>query len=1497
MHSIAEQFTRYFFTQSYHIVILFMIVAVICYFLRGRSAHIRYLLWLLILAKCLIPPMFTISLAILPEPSKPNIPSPMVLEYAATYTFSPLLPESSISTIQNNPLPASPPTWKQKLAQIPMTTWIALAWIFGVTCFLFLVLVKGVWMHCRLVRLRRDSSPKLQGLLGELIHLDRRHPTIYLVEGISQPFVWGLFRGAIYLPGDFMNTSPIDHRREVLAHELAHIHRFDALVNLLQILSQALFFFHPLVWIANRIIRNEREKCCDEAAIATLNASPREYGSAIVTTLVNEYKATLPTPSLAVAGPVKNLEDRIKTIMKPGKKFYKNPTLLAALIVLLIATAAVPTTIALTTRKSPSETISDPMVPMDPSLMRADAPWRKQFDQVYRLEENQILKRIAPPFIPEREMYYRIEDQDQYQLIHEPPARFVFHWDREGRKPWGCTFSAEDPDLRSVCTHVLDMNSYEFEGADAILKASVTGDWILRIEAPMEDRLNALAEILHNQLDMDITFEKRQVRRQAIVVAGTYRFRPTKNQRRIILFSDPYEPDSGGGGGHADSVAELIQAIGDRVGIPVIDKTQPSGEISIGYDHQHSAYLTRIKDPDQKARKLKLLLQNTADQTNLSFSIESLPVDIWFVETQGQQYSPSTVSIPPFTIEPMPIESSNPTLPEELVGTWFFENPRGDGEQMAIFPDGRVVVLYSNGHKDMDTLSPDHTIRLNEYGLRFKIEASQEPDVLYVRWDGPGGMGGMAKMFQRIDLEPKTELLRPLTGPQPSEHERKKAVSIEARILVIPEDAMQSAEGLNLPSQDGPVSEEQVERLLKLIQTHKDAQVLTAPKVITLNQENAEIQIGSMIPYIAGYSSRGEPDNKEIFNGIQIKLLPGTTEKDNIILDIEAVFSRALSLNEFHDSQGRICHAPAIDKTEIVSKVVLPNGGSALVGGMTVASDFNPLSNPDETTKPKDSKSRLLMLVKTTLVDHPESAATSLLSIGSVRSAPRTHLVQPGETLSGIAMKYYGSSEKWKTIIDANRDKLSSPDQLRLGMRLTIPDQASGDVSPSTILPSAVSDAVSQAARVHRRDTSMTTLKAVVLGCILYVNDRDDRFPASIQELIDNFYVKSDTERLTSVRYLAPGRKIIDIRQPQRFLVAYDKELLMETGQTTVAFADGHVEYCNEDQLKDLNITRDIEKTRQYQEHAETLKRITLDLLALVQQNDGKFPDTLIVLQEKYSSIPSKSTWIQQHIVYLAKGILWDKATIAETPIAYDKTLLRFNEGTFVAFADGRVLFCNMERLKQLGIVSAEPPSSNSTILNPVLPSYSFAIYRVLGHEHAFPFGGKDKGEQRHILFSDTGPKGADRFDAMAPENYPLEGLILDNKPILTDADILRYDWEKQTIYLKQKAQSLLPEKPSVWGIPFVVVAQGKRLYLGAFWTGASSYTANMPTISLDPWEYTMKQDEPDYLPSNAIRINSSMMEGGPDLRKNPYLREVLDAAGKLGKSQSTLPKSEEIKS
>jgi nucleoid-associated protein YgaU len=52
----------------------------------------------------------------------------------------------------------------------------------------------------------------------------------------------------------------------------------------------------------------------------------------------------------------------------------------------------------------------------------------------------------------------------------------------------------------------------------------------------------------------------------------------------------------------------------------------------------------------------------------------------------------------------------------------------------------------------------------------------------------------------------------------------------------------------------------------------------------------------------------------------------------------------------------------------------------------------------------------------------------------------RTHTVREGESLSDIADKYYGSSDKWPKIYRANRSTIKDPDRIQPGMKLTIPE-------------------------------------------------------------------------------------------------------------------------------------------------------------------------------------------------------------------------------------------------------------------------------------------------------------------------------------------------------------------------------------------------------------------------------------------------------------------------
>ena len=408
------QITNYLASQSWQIALLSVAVAAVSLLLKNRSSHVRYLLWLVVLAKCLVPSLFTLTLAVLPQPmstedAPPAATTPVfevpeiesaVLEPAVFR--APALPESELAPIYSTSTPVPPvsePTVTDKLAKVSARQWLALGWAAGAVLFMAVVSIKALRTNLWLKARRRALPAKLQGPIADFFaELGvRRAPKVWMVAGIGQPFVWGLLRGAIYLPTDFKSNARRSHR-QVLAHELSHVLRFDAAVNLLQIVAQAFYWFHPFVWWANKKIRAEREKSCDETAIARLNAVPKDYSRAIVNILVTEHNSARPVPSLAIAGPIRNIEDRIRTIMKSGKKFYRRPSIITVVVVAILAAVAVPTTLALTSIPVPEpsapgteaagkaiEQITDAQkIRLDVGVTRAEATVAEPGDEIVR---------------------------------------------------------------------------------------------------------------------------------------------------------------------------------------------------------------------------------------------------------------------------------------------------------------------------------------------------------------------------------------------------------------------------------------------------------------------------------------------------------------------------------------------------------------------------------------------------------------------------------------------------------------------------------------------------------------------------------------------------------------------------------------------------------------------------------------------------------------------------------------------------------------------------------------------------------------------------------------------------------------------------------------------------------------------------------------------------------------------------------------------------------
>ena len=142
---------------------------------------------------------------------------------------------------------------------------------------------------------------------------------ITLVEsGLAKvPMVLGHFKPVIMIPIGLINSLTIEQVEAILAHELAHVLRRDFLINLLQSFMEIIFFFNPAVLWISSLIKEEREHCCDDIAIAQ-TGNRLSYIQALVS--CEEYQTTTPVYSMAFNGNGGQLLNRVKRLIGTNRK-------------------------------------------------------------------------------------------------------------------------------------------------------------------------------------------------------------------------------------------------------------------------------------------------------------------------------------------------------------------------------------------------------------------------------------------------------------------------------------------------------------------------------------------------------------------------------------------------------------------------------------------------------------------------------------------------------------------------------------------------------------------------------------------------------------------------------------------------------------------------------------------------------------------------------------------------------------------------------------------------------------------------------------------------------------------------------------------------------------------------------------------------------------------------------------------------------------------------
>lgn len=141
----------------------------------------------------------------------------------------------------------------------------------------------------------------------------QRKVLLQVLPDLASPITVGFLRPLVLLPTALLSGMPVHLLEALMAHELAHVRRWDYVANLLQSIVEALLFFHPVVWWLSTHMRDAREEVADELAADALG-DPKRMAMAL-----HELSLQHPprTPALALSASGGKLLQRLERLMAP----------------------------------------------------------------------------------------------------------------------------------------------------------------------------------------------------------------------------------------------------------------------------------------------------------------------------------------------------------------------------------------------------------------------------------------------------------------------------------------------------------------------------------------------------------------------------------------------------------------------------------------------------------------------------------------------------------------------------------------------------------------------------------------------------------------------------------------------------------------------------------------------------------------------------------------------------------------------------------------------------------------------------------------------------------------------------------------------------------------------------------------------------------------------------------------------------------------------------
>ncbi len=257
--------------------------------------------------------------------------------------------------------------------------------------------------------------------------------------------------------------------------------------------------------------------------------------------------------------------------------------------------------------------------------------------QGYRLEPEEILRHIAPPYPPRRAAYWRLANPNEFGVPadrEEPRLVASYRWDGKLHCEDFSMGSGGWP-LITVCDAVHRIKSQQISGPPELLQTPLPGDWVYREAVPDEVFARQFEAILRQELQLPIHLEFREVKREVYVARGDYHFTPsddkTGNLRGVQIYGRTKSPDAGGCHGR---FAQFLNWVGCWIDVPIVSEVKAHPQQLLWRQHEPAGEGARPATAAERreAHDPALVLHNVEQQTGLHFTKETRPVKVLFVE-------------------------------------------------------------------------------------------------------------------------------------------------------------------------------------------------------------------------------------------------------------------------------------------------------------------------------------------------------------------------------------------------------------------------------------------------------------------------------------------------------------------------------------------------------------------------------------------------------------------------------------------------------------------------------------------------------------------------------------------------------------------------------------------------------------------------------------------------------------------------------------------------